>query len=113
MEIGIPKETKDQEFRVGLTPSIVRTLIDRGHQVYIETGAGLGSSFPDALYLQAGAQIVPTAAAAWDRQMVVKVKEPLASEYAYLQKDLLLFTYLHLAANRSLTEQLMRSLMKL
>jgi alanine dehydrogenase len=106
MEIGIPKETKDQEFRVGLTPSIVRTLIDRGHQVYIETGAGLGSSFPDAQYLQAGAQIVPTAAAAWDRQMVVKVKEPLTSEYAYLQKDLLLFTYLHLAANRPLTEQL-------
>jgi alanine dehydrogenase len=106
MEIGIPKETKDQEFRVGLTPSIVRTLIDRGHQVYIETEAGLGSSFPDAEYVQAGAKIVSTAAAAWDRQMVVKVKEPLASEYEYLQKDLLLFTYLHLAANRLLTEQL-------
>ncbi len=106
MEIGIPKETKDQEFRVGLTPSIVRTLVDRGHQVYIETGAGLGSSFPDPQYIQAGATIVPTAAAAWDREMVVKVKEPLATEYSYLQKDLILFTYLHLAANRNLTEQL-------
>jgi alanine dehydrogenase len=106
MDIGIPKETKDQEFRVGLTPSIVRTLSDRGHQVYVETNAGNGSSFPDAEYLQAGAKIVPTAAAAWDREMVVKVKEPLSSEYSYLQKNQILFTYLHLAANRALTEQL-------
>jgi alanine dehydrogenase len=109
MEIGIPKETKDQEFRVGLTPSIVRTLIDRGHQVYLETDAGLGSSFPDLQYLQAGAKIVPTAADVWHREMVVKVKEPLATEYAYLQKDQILFTYLHLAANRTLTEQLIDS----
>ena len=106
MEIGIPKETKDQEFRVGLMPSTVRTLVDRGHQVYIETEAGLGSSFADDEYSKAGAKIVPTAAAAWDRAMVVKVKEPLASEYTYLQPDLMLFTYLHLAANRPLTEQL-------
>ncbi|WP_310423882.1 alanine dehydrogenase [Chamaesiphon sp. VAR_48_metabat_135_sub] len=106
MEIGIPKETKDQEFRVGLTPSIVRTLVDRGHQVYIETNAGAGSSFTDPQYIQAGAKIVPTAAAAWDREMVVKVKEPLATEYSYLQKNQILFTYLHLAANRTLTEQL-------
>jgi alanine dehydrogenase len=106
MDIGIPRETKDQEFRVGLTPSIVRALIDRGHQVSVETNAGAGSSFPDAEYVQAGAKIVPTAAAAWDREMVVKVKEPLATEYAYLQKNQILFTYLHLAANRALTEQL-------
>lgn len=106
MEIGIPTETKDQEFRVGLTPSIVRTLVDRGHQVYLETDAGLGSSFPDLQYIQAGAKIVPTAADAWNREMVVKVKEPLATEYSYLQKDQILFTYLHLAANRTLTEQL-------
>jgi alanine dehydrogenase len=109
MEIGIPKETKDQEFRVGLTPSIVRTLVDRGHQVYLETDAGLGSSFPDLQYSQAGAKIVPTAADVWNREMVVKVKEPLATEYSYLQKDQLLFTYLHLAANRTLTEQLIDS----
>ncbi len=106
MDIGIPKETKDQEFRVGLTPSIVRTLTDRGHQVYIETCAGAGSSFTDTEYIQAGAKIVPTADAAWDREMVVKVKEPLATEYSYLQKNQILFTYLHLAANRTLTEQL-------
>ena len=106
MDIGIPRETKDQEFRVGLTPSIVRTLSDRGHQVYIETNAGAGSSFLDAEYLQAGAKIVLTAAAAWEREMVVKVKEPLATEYLYLQKNHILFTYLHLAANRTLTEQL-------
>ncbi|WP_373539987.1 alanine dehydrogenase [Chamaesiphon sp.] len=106
MDIGIPRETKDQEFRVGLTPSIVRTLSDRGHQVYIETDAGAGSSFPDAQYVQAGAKIVPTAAAAWDRELVVKVKEPLATEYQYLHKNQILFTYLHLAANRTLTEQL-------
>ena len=106
MDIGIPKETKDQEFRVGLTPSTVRTLVDRGHQVYIETNAGEGSSFTDTQYIQAGANIVPTAAA-WDREMVVKVKEPLSAEYQYLQKNQILFTYLHLAANRTLTEQLL------
>lgn len=106
MDIGIPKEIKDQEFRVGLTPSTVRTLVDRGHQVYIETNAGSGSSFTDTQYIQAGANIVPTAAAAWDREMVVKVKEPLSTEYSHLQKNQILFTYLHLAANRTLTEQL-------
>ncbi len=106
MDIGIPRETKDQEFRVGLTPSVVRALVDRGHQVSVETNAGAGSSFPDAEYIQAGAKIVPTAAAAWDREMVVKVKEPLLTEYAHLQKNQILFTYLHLAANRALTEQL-------
>jgi alanine dehydrogenase len=109
MDIGIPKETKDQEFRVGLTPSSVRALSDRGHQVYVETNAGAGSSFADTEYTQAGAKIVPTAAAAWDREMVVKVKEPLATEYSYLQKNHILFTYLHLAANRTLTEQLIDS----
>jgi alanine dehydrogenase len=109
MEIGVPKETKDQEFRVGLTPSTVRALTDRGHQVYVETNAGLGSSFTDPQYIQAGAMIVPTAAAAWNRSMVVKVKEPLTTEYAYLQKEQILFTYLHLAANRTLTEHLIDS----
>jgi alanine dehydrogenase len=109
MEIGIPKEIKDQEFRVGLTPSIVRALCDRGHQVYVETNAGLGSSFTDDQYIQAGAKIVPTAVAAWERELVIKVKEPLATEYAYLRKEQILFTYLHLAANRPLTEHLIDS----
>jgi alanine dehydrogenase len=106
MEIGVPKETKDQEFRVGLTPSIVRALTDRGHSVSVETNAGLGSSFTDTQYIQAGAKIVPTAAAVWEQELVVKVKEPLSTEYAYLHKEQILFTYLHLAANRRLTEEL-------
>jgi alanine dehydrogenase len=109
MEIGVPKETKDQEFRVGLTPSIVRALTDRGHQVYVETNAGLGSSFTDAAYIQSGAKIVPTATAAWERELVVKVKEPLTAEYPLLHKEQILFTYLHLAANRPLAEQLIDS----
>jgi alanine dehydrogenase len=109
MEIGVPKEIKDQEFRVGLTPGIVRMLGERGHQVFVETNAGLGSGFTDAEYLEVGAKIVPTAAEVWRREMVVKVKEPLTAEYPDLQPDQILFTYLHLAASRPLTEQLLRS----
>lgn len=109
MEIGVPKEIKDQEFRVGLSPSSVRVLCDRGHLVFVETNAGLGAGFTDADYQQAGAKIVPTAIDAWDRELVVKVKEPLPEEYPYLKKPKLLFTYLHLAADRYLTEALMDS----
>jgi alanine dehydrogenase len=109
MEIGVPKETKDQEFRVGLSPSSVRALAEQGHTVYIETGAGAGSGFSDADYSQAGGKIVADAAAAWTRELVVKVKEPLVAEYPRLQTGQLLFTYLHLAANRQLTEQLMQT----
>jgi alanine dehydrogenase len=109
MEIGVPKETKDQEFRVGLSPSSVRALAEQGHTVYIETGAGAGSGFSDADYSQAGGKIVADAAAAWTRELVVKVKEPLVAEYPRLQTGQLLFTYLHLAANRKLTEQLMQT----
>jgi alanine dehydrogenase len=108
MEIGVPKEIKDQEFRVGLSPSSVRTLTEAGHTVFIETQAGVGAGFIDEDYLQAGAKVVPTAEEAWSREMVVKVKEPLPAEYDRMQKDQLLFTYLHLAAARELTEQLMR-----
>ncbi|WP_448601691.1 alanine dehydrogenase [Thermoleptolyngbya sp.] len=108
MEIGVPKEIKDQEFRVGLSPSSVRTLTEAGHTVFIETQAGVGAGFTDEDYLQAGAKVVPTAEDAWSREMVVKVKEPLPAEYGWMQKDQLLFTYLHLAAARELTEQLMR-----
>jgi alanine dehydrogenase len=109
MKIGVPKETKDQEFRVGLSPSSVRGLTDRTHDVYVETAAGIGAGFTDADYLQAGAKIVANAAAAWDQELVVKVKEPLPDEYSFMQKGQILFTYLHLAANRSLTEHLMHS----
>src|SRR5512136_2932201 len=101
MEIGVPKETKDQEFRVGLSPGSVRVLCEKGHAVFVETGAGNGSRFPDEDYIQAGATIVPTAEEAWNRELVVKVKEPLLPEYKFLQKGQLLFTYLHLAADRA------------
>ncbi len=109
MKIGVPKETKDQEFRVGLSPNSVRGLCDRGHVVVVEKEAGLGSGFPDDAYQQAGATLVPTADEAWAQEMVVKVKEPLKSEYPYLRSDLLLFTYLHLAAARPLTERLLEA----
>ncbi|ARV61759.1 alanine dehydrogenase [Nostocales cyanobacterium HT-58-2] len=106
MEIGIPKETKDQEFRVGLSPSSVRVLQENGHRVFVETQAGFGAGFTDDDYTSAGAVIVPTADAAWNRELVVKVKEPQAGEYKFLQKEQILFTYLHLAADRKLTEHL-------
>ncbi|NEQ27106.1 MAG: alanine dehydrogenase [Microcoleus sp. SIO2G3] len=106
MEIGVPKETKDQEFRVGLSPSSVRVLCEAGHQVFVETNAGAGAGLADEDYLQAGGQVVSTAAKVWNRELIVKVKEPLKPEYQFLQKGQLLFTYLHLAADRALTEHL-------
>jgi alanine dehydrogenase len=106
MEIGVPKEIKDQEFRVGLSPSSVRVLNDRGHRVFVETAAGLGAGFSDEDYQKAGAKIVEKAAQVWDKPLVVKVKEPLKAEYGFLNKEALLFTYLHLAAERYLTEAL-------
>ncbi|RJF73257.1 alanine dehydrogenase [Deinococcus cavernae] len=108
MKIGLPKEIKVKENRVAMTPGGVATLVRRGHQVVVERGAGVGSGLPDADYEQAGATL-GSAADAWAQDMVVKVKEPIASEYPYLRDDLLLFTYLHLAADRPLTEALMQS----
>lgn len=109
MRIAAPKEIMNNENRVGLTPSAVQTLVQDGHEVFIETNAGAGASFPDELYVEAGATIVATAEEAWAADMVVKVKEPLESEYGFLRDDLLLFTYLHLAADRPLTEALMKA----
>ncbi|WP_414753413.1 alanine dehydrogenase [Anabaena sp. CCY 9910] len=106
MEIGVPKETKDQEFRVGLSPSSVRVLKENGHSIFVQTQAGSGAGFTDDEYRSVGADIVPTAEAVWSRELVVKVKEPLTSEYNFLQKGQILFTYLHLAADRKLTEHL-------
>jgi alanine dehydrogenase len=106
MEIGVPKETKDQEFRVGLSPSSVRVLRENGNAIFVETGAGDGAGFTDFDYIQAGANIVVKAADAWNRELVVKVKEPLTAEYQFLQKEQVMFTYLHLAADRVLTEHL-------
>ncbi len=105
MEIGVPKETKDQEFRVGLSPSSVRALVEQGHSVFVESDAGAGSGFMDADYMQAGAAIADP----WSRELIVKVKEPLQPEYDFLQKGQVLFTYLHLAADRVLTEHLLNS----
>ena len=109
MDIGVPKEIKDQEFRVGLSPSSVRALTENGHSVIVEAGAGLGAGFEDTDYHQVGAKIVATAAEAWHQELIVKVKEPLPAEYDHLKNGQLLFTYLHLAANRELTEQLIQS----
>lgn len=108
MHIGLPKEIKVKENRVALTPGGVATLVRRGHSVTVERGAGVGSGLPDHEYEQAGAQL-GSAADAWGAQMVVKVKEPIESEYPYLRDDLLLFTYLHLAADRPLTEALLKA----
>ncbi len=106
MEIGVPKETKDQEFRVGLSPSSVRVLRENGHTIFVETQAGTGAGFTDDEYVGAGAEIVLNPEAVWHRDLVVKVKEPLTTEYEFLHKKQILFTYLHLAADRKLTEQL-------
>ena len=96
--VGVPRETKTAEGRVALTPDGVREFERLGINVYVETGAGDGASIPDADYVAAGADIVPTAADAWGQQMVVKVKEPRPGEFGFLRPDLTLFTYLHLAA---------------
>jgi alanine dehydrogenase len=94
---------------VGLSPASVRVLCDYGHRIFVETQAGVGAGFSDADYQKAGAEIVADAASAWSRSLIVKVKEPLPAEYGLLQKQQLLFTYLHLAADRPLTEHLMNS----
>ncbi len=107
--VGVPKEIKTREYRVGMTPAGVRQLVARGHKVLIEKGAGEGSGLRDDDYVRAGATIVPTAADAWGAEMVVKVKEPLPAEYGFFRKDLLLYTYLHLAAEPELTKELVKS----
>ncbi|WP_230655858.1 alanine dehydrogenase [Psychrobacter sp. I-STPA10] len=106
MLIGIPKEIKNNENRVGLTPSGVQALIERGHKVLVETNAGAGSHFNNEDYQALGATIVDSAKEAWDVDMVIKVKEPLDSEYQYFKEGLTLFTYLHLAAEKGLTQAL-------
>jgi alanine dehydrogenase len=106
MIIGVPKEIKTREYRVGMTPAGVRSLTQRGHKVLVEKAAGEGSGIHDDDYTSAGAAIVPSAADAWGAEMVVKVKEPLTSEYGYFREGLLLYTYLHLAAEPELTKKL-------
>lgn len=109
MLIGIPTEIKNNENRVAATPAGVAELVSHGHEVVLQAGAGVGSSFSDAEYVAAGATIVAEAAQAWAAELVLKVKEPIAEEYDFLREDLTLFTYLHLASNPELVEALVES----
>jgi alanine dehydrogenase len=109
MIIGVPKEIKTQEHRVGLLPSAAYLLVKKGHQVIVECGAGADSGYPDSDYVNAGVTLVDTPAEVFDADLVIKVKEPLPAEYPLLRKGQILFTYLHLAANRKLTDALLKS----
>ena len=109
MIVGLPKEVKDNENRVGLTPAGVQALTSKGHTVLVQKSAGEGSGITDNEYVGAGGQIVDTAEEAWGADMVVKVKEPIPSEYKFLRENLLLFTYLHLAPAVELTKALLDS----
>ena len=110
MLIGVPKEIKDNEYRVGIVPSTVRELTDKGHQVLVEAGAGSGAGLPDGDYRAAGAEVVAGADAVYSRAaLIVKVKEPLAAERKKLNRGQVLFAYLHLAPDREQTEDLIRA----
>jgi alanine dehydrogenase len=110
MIIGVPREIKEQEFRVALLPSAAYQLVQRGHRVLVERGAGAGAGYPDAEYEKAGATLIEDHDSIFGRaELIVKVKEPRPSEYPLLKPGQILFTYLHLAASRSLTEALLKS----
>ena len=110
MIIGVPKEIKDHEYRVAMLPSAAYQLIKRGHSVVVERNAGVGAGYPDQQYESAGAKLIDSHAAVFEQaDLIVKVKEPLPSEYALLRPGQLLFTYLHLAASKPLTEALIKS----
>lgn len=108
MIVGLPKEIKDNEYRVGLTPAGVRALTDAGHRVVVERGAGEGSGFENELYQRAGATLLDSPDEVWQQgEMIVKVKEPVAPEYPRMREGQMLFTYLHLAPDKELTKQLL------
>ncbi|MCF6408765.1 alanine dehydrogenase [Pseudalkalibacillus salsuginis] len=109
MRIGVPREIKNNENRIAMTPAGVVNLKSSGHKVFIERDAGLGSGFTNEQYQEAGAEIVDSAAEAWSTEMVMKVKEPLQEEYQYFREGLILFTYLHLAAESELTKALIEN----
>ena len=110
MTIGLVKEIKNNEFRVGLTPDNVKAYTESGCEVLVETSAGVGAGFEDSEYIAAGAKILPNAADIWNQaEMIVKVKEPVASEYGFLKEGQILYTYLHLAADRPLTDALLKA----
>ena len=105
MIIGVPKEIKNNEYRVAITPSGVREFVKHGHQVLIETSAGVGSAITDADYQNVGATILPTADEVWAKaELVLKVKEPIAAEYSRMRSGQVWFTYLHLAASKECTD---------
>jgi alanine dehydrogenase len=109
MIIGVPKEIKNRENRVAIVPGGVKMLVDAGHKVLVEKGAGLGAGIPDDKYLAAGANVLNHAAEVWNKaDMIIKVKEPIASEFAYLRKGQILYTYLHLAAAQELGHELIK-----
>jgi len=110
MRVGVPREIKPDEYRVGLTPTAVREYVGHGHEVFVETGAGVGAGYGDDLYARAGASLLPDAATVFDAaRLIVKVKEPQALEWARLTNDHILFTYLHLAPDRAQAEGLLAS----
>jgi alanine dehydrogenase len=110
MRVGVPREIKPDEYRVGLTPTAVREYVSHGHEVVVEAGAGVGAGYPDQLYVRAGATIAPDAAAVFEAaELIVKVKEPQRSEWTKLTKKHILFTYLHLAPDPEQTEGLLAS----
>jgi alanine dehydrogenase len=110
MKVAIPKEVKNNEFRVAITPAGVHDLVAHGHTVTVQTGAGTGSSIPDEEYVAAGATISPDAASTWAAaELLLKVKEPIEQEFGFLRHDLVLFTYLHLAAEPDLTQALLQA----
>ena len=110
MKIGIPKEIKNNENRVGMTPAGVAELVGRGHVVYVQRTAGEGSGFADAEYEKVGAQMLPTIEDVYrEAEMIVKVKEPIEQEYGLVRKGQLLFTYFHFACDRPLTDAMLKS----
>ncbi len=110
MIIGIPKEVKVREYRVGMVPAGVRQLVDRGHKVLVQNEAGLGSGITDATYQEAGACIIDTAEQVWaEATLIIKVKEPVEQEFGFIRADHIIYTYLHLAAARTLTDRLIES----
>ncbi|HEX7993314.1 MAG TPA: alanine dehydrogenase [Streptosporangiaceae bacterium] len=110
MKVGVPKEVKNHEYRVAITPAGVNELVRNGHEVVIEANAGMGSAIPDEDFVAAGARMLPTADDVWQAaDLILKVKEPVAEEYHRLRKDQVLFTYLHLAASKECTDALLSS----
>ena len=113
MKIGCVKEIKNNEFRVGMTPDNAKSYVNAGHEVLVEVGAGLGSGFTDEEYVAAGAKMIDSAKEVWDSvEMMVKVKEPLPEEYPLFHEGLILYTYLHLAADRPQTDALLNAKVK-